>query len=218
MTTTGVSVTVHGVTHTFKGALLTFVADNLASNDLGGFKKSFSFSYRFCRTCLVTQNTLSSHFTSDSYTNQDMQSHLGHIDEVEEDSTGHYSKTYVINRSCLLDVSYFNMLSFGLAYDVIHDIIEGLAALEMKLLILHYVTNSFFSLAHFNDRLCNFNYIDGYSECDKPIPIFSNTLHDTKKTLQSSASQMLLLVRILPFLIEDKIDEEEEHWYCFLLL
>ena len=39
LSTTGISLTVHGVSRTFKGALLAFLGDNLASNDLGGFKK-----------------------------------------------------------------------------------------------------------------------------------------------------------------------------------
>ena len=76
--------------------------------------------------------------------------------------------------------------------------------------------NSVFLLADFNSQLLNFNF--GYSEGDKPIPILSNALHDPKKSLRSSSAQMLLLIRILPFLIGEKIDEGEDHWYCYLLL
>ena len=47
---TGISVSVHGMPRQFKGVLLAFLADNLAANDLGGFKKSFSFSFCCCRT------------------------------------------------------------------------------------------------------------------------------------------------------------------------
>ena len=101
----------------------------------------------------------------------------------------------------------------GLAHDAMHDILEGLAPLEVKLLLLHYVSNSVFSLADFNSRLLNFNF--GYSEGDKPIPILSNVLRDPKKSLRCSSAQMLLLIRILPFLIGE---EGEDHWYCYLLL
>ena len=45
---TGISVSVHGMPRQFKGVLLAFLADNLAANDLGGFKKSFSFSFCCC--------------------------------------------------------------------------------------------------------------------------------------------------------------------------
>ena len=155
---------------TFKGALLTFLADNLASNDLGGFKK-FLF---FCRTCLVTHDTLSSYFTSELYTNRDMNTHLAYIDEVEGDNTGHYSKTYM---GSIEDHHYlaFHLSICGLAHDAMHDILKGLAPLEVKLLLLHYVV---FSLADFNSQLLNFNF--GYSEGDKPIPILNNVLRDPK--------------------------------------
>ena len=63
----GIVVPIDGMNQVFKGALLVFLADNLASHDLGGFKKSFSFAYRSCRTCLVTQNSLTSHFHSEAY-------------------------------------------------------------------------------------------------------------------------------------------------------
>ena len=56
LTEVGVSVTINGTPKTFKGALLAFLGDNLAMNDLGGFKKFFSFSFRSCRTCLVTHS------------------------------------------------------------------------------------------------------------------------------------------------------------------
>ena len=45
----------------------------------------------------------------------------------------------------------------------------------------------------------------------------SATLKSDKK-IRATASQMLLLVRTLPFLIGDKISENEDHWMCFMLL
>ncbi|XP_065902216.1 uncharacterized protein [Dysidea avara] len=67
LATEGIVMPIDGVNQVFKGALLVFLADNLASNDLGGFKKSFSFSYRCCHTCLVTQTSLSFNFYSEAY-------------------------------------------------------------------------------------------------------------------------------------------------------
>ena len=49
----GIKMMVNGSQRLFKGALLAFLADNLASNSLGGFKLSFSMSFRYCRTCMV---------------------------------------------------------------------------------------------------------------------------------------------------------------------
>ena len=48
LATEGIDVTIDGKQCNFKGGLLCFLADNLASNSLGGFKESFSFAYHFC--------------------------------------------------------------------------------------------------------------------------------------------------------------------------
>ena len=79
-----------------------------------------------------------------------------------------------------------------------------------------YVKSGVFSLDFFNDRLLNFNY--GYSENDKPTPILCSRLNDPNKPLKQSASQMLLLLRILPFLIGERIHEDDEYWVCFIVL
>lgn len=60
----------------------------------------------------------------------------------------------------------------------------------------------------------NFNY--GYSETDKPVPILARALR-SDNPIRSSASQMLLL-QALPFLVGDKVPEDNEHRLCFLLL
>ncbi len=127
---------------------------------------------------------------------------------------GHYSKTYGINRkSSLLNVKYYNMFHNGLPHDAMHDILEGVAPYEVKLVLSHYVSQGQFTLAEFNDRLVHLNF--GYSENDKPILIFSKDLKEDKKSLRASSAQMLLLVRVL---IGDKINPDDPHWGCFLLL
>lgn len=180
LATVGIEVPIDGVSRTFKGALLVFVADNLASNDLGGFKKSFSFAFRCCRTCLVTENSLSSSFNSEAYQSRDKPTHEKHLKRIKEDVSGHFSKTYGVNeRTSLMDVEHFSIFEFGLPHDLMHDLLEGLAPHEIKLMLMHYTSNRIFTLHEFNERLLNFNF--GYSEKDKPLPILSATLKTDKK-------------------------------------
>lgn len=216
LSTAGISVTIKGLERVFKGALLTFLADNLASNDLGGFKKSFSFAFRSCRTCLVTRDSLSSSFTSEGFESRNDAKHEEHIQKLVGPTENHFSMTYGVNRrSSLQDFKFFSMFGGGLPHDAMHDIFEGIAPLEIKLMLSYYVSQGLFTLDDFNTRLINFSF--GYSENDKPVPILSQALNPDK-SIRSSASQMLLLVKILPFLVGDKIPEEEEHWACFILL
>ena len=74
-----------------------------------------------------------------------------------------------------------------------------------------------FSVRLFNQRLVNFDY--GYSELgNKPAEIDKLALKKPEGRIWQSASQMLLLLAIIPFLIADLIPHENPHWNCFLLL
>jgi len=159
---------------------------------------------------------LSSYFNSEAYELRNTATHEKHLQRVREDIAGHFSKIYGINeRTSLMDVKYFSIFEYRLPHDMMHDLLEGLVPHEIKLMVLYYTSNHFFTLQEFNERLINFNF--GYSEKDKPLPILSAVLRSDKK-IRVSASQMLLLVRTIPFLIGDKISENEDHWVCFMLL
>ena len=45
LATEGITIKINSTMRTYKGAMICFVGDNLASNALGGFKESFSFGY-----------------------------------------------------------------------------------------------------------------------------------------------------------------------------
>ena len=50
----GVSVVIDSQNYVFHGALIAFLADNLAAHLVGGFKESFSWAKRICRSCMAT--------------------------------------------------------------------------------------------------------------------------------------------------------------------
>ena len=85
----GVSIDVKGKLHVYKGALIVFLADNLASHLLGGFKLSFSFAYRSCRTCLVPTADISSHVVDNACVLRNTESHIEHCNLVESPARDH---------------------------------------------------------------------------------------------------------------------------------
>lgn len=134
----GIVVTVNGNDRILRGALLAFLADNLASNCLGGFKESFSFSFRFCRTCLIANDQFRSCSCSDDSIARSDSQHKEHCQMLNGPNGDHYSKTYGINRrSFLMDIPYFSLFGGGLPHDFMHDVLEGVALHEMSYL-LHY--------------------------------------------------------------------------------
>ena len=216
LATEGVKCAINGKERVYKGALLAFLADNLASNALGGFKLSFSFSYRYCRTCLLPKDEITSSFDSCNFIPRCSDSHVKQCELLNGPNSSHFSKTYGINvRSCLLDIKFFSLFGGGLPHDCMHDMLEGACPKEFKLLLLHCVSSKYFTLVEYNERLVNFNY--GYSDNDRPVPLLCSTFSkDT--SIHSSAAQMLTLIRILPALIGPKVPEGDANWSCFLLL
>ena len=213
----GIVVTVGGEDRTFRGGLLVFLADNLASHALGGFKENFSFSMRICRTCMITSNCYKCQYDLSSVVLRSTGSHETQCSHLNGPLRDHYSKTYGINRrSSLLDIPLYSMFGGGLPHDIMHDVLEGVLVREMTLLLRYCLGRKFITLADFNERLINFDY--DYTESSKPSPILRSFLDNTKKELKLSASQSLLLCRIYPFLIADRIPEGDSHWSVYLLL
>ena len=92
----------------FKGALLVFLADNLASNDLSGFKLSFSFAFRSCRSCLATKESYKRSFYPPSFELRTESEHLKQLAMLTGPTAEHFSKIYGINRRlALLDINCF---------------------------------------------------------------------------------------------------------------
>jgi len=214
----GIKVTTpHGGARKFTGGLLCFVSDNLASNALGGFKESFSFAYRFCRTCLATDKSFRNHFVSEKFHARNNDSHKEHCNDVELESPvgDHYSKTHGVNRrSSLMKVTHYSLFNGGLPHDMMHD---GVVQYEIKLLICHCIDHKYFTLEDYNWRIINFDY--GCSENDKPTAIISrDILRSGDKKIHLSSSQAMLLCRLLPLIIGDCIAENDLYWECYLVL
>lgn len=213
----GISVSAEGANSTLKGTLLTFLADTLASQLLGGFKNSVS-AFRMCRTCMATSSTFQIKFDSSDFQLRTTTSHKSHCDKLGGRLSDHYSKVYGVNRrSVLLDVKDYTMLDWGLPHDAMHDLFEGVVQYEIKLVLSHCCKEKYFSLQQFNQWLLNFDY--GHSEvADKPTPITSTHLHADSKHLRQGAAQTWLLARILPLLIACHIPVSDKVWQCFIKL
>ena len=97
LATDGIVITTNGSEQTFYGALLMCLGDNLESNALGGFKESFSFTFRFCRTCYVTNTTYKTPCSAELELRSD-DKHRRECALVSGPMHDHYSKTYGINR------------------------------------------------------------------------------------------------------------------------
>lgn len=175
---TGVAIQFAGKEEVWKGALLAFLADNLAAHELGGFKESFSFARRFCRSCLTDKAASQNHFRENEF---EMRTPDSHADQCSRLNDPAVSTEYGINRRSALDnLPYFSVVR-NIPHDVMHDLFEGAIPHELKLLLQYLIGKSYVKLDTLNHRLNAFDF--GYSEIgDKPAPI--------SLELRQSASQM----------------------------
>ena len=74
----GVNIELNKIILPVYGTLVAIIADNLASNQLGGFKCGFSKSFRKCRTCLASEEEIQSNFSHASFITRTKEMHEDH--------------------------------------------------------------------------------------------------------------------------------------------
>lgn len=214
----GISVSFHGETRHFEIGMLAFLADTLAAHALGGFKESMSFSHRICRSCMATTEKIQSNFLESDFELRTAETHQKQVLELTGSEYANKSVEFGINRPSLLDKIPNFSVAENLPHDIMHDLFEGVVALEIKLLLTNLVTAKYFTIATLNDRLKRFDF--GYLECsDIPSPLDEKTfMKYPDQKIRQSASKMWLLAIILPLLVGDLVPEHCEAWNLYVLL
>lgn len=118
-----------------------------------------------------------------------------------------------VKRSCILNsLQYFNTCE-NFSVDIMHDILEGVAQFEMKLLILH-VIDRYTTSKEVDRRIKSFNY--GYMEQNNKPPTVK--LGEDSNDLGLNAIQSWCLLCNLPLIFGDLVCPNDQHWYLLLLL
>ena len=94
LSSSGIEITRDGRKHRYKGALIAFLADDLASHTVGGFKQSMSFAKRFCRSCMATKGEACKKFRAEEFVLRTPQLHEAMCSDVLSDSFGNKSRLW----------------------------------------------------------------------------------------------------------------------------
>lgn len=205
-----------------KGGLVCICGDNLGSHGIGGFQESFSKKVEyFCRYCEVKNSEFPSKDEKDEFPKYNVlrtpKSYDSAIKNLEN------SKKKVTNVKGIKRNSIFNSLqSFhvckpGLPPCCGHDVMEGVLAYDIMLIIKELVEKKFFNYNKLNQAIENFPFIleDGRN---RPKPKISSS----NDHVVGSAWEIRTLIRFLPliiFKINPKIKEfEDKIWRSLLLL
>lgn len=194
-----------------RGSVVQITGDNLGLHCLFGFVESFSAHY-CCRFCLTERKDFQSIFDEDDsrviLRNKDL--HHQHCQAIESNPA--LPHVYGVKRSCLLDTLQYYDISDNLSVDIMHDILEGVAQYEMKL-VLQYLKKDFISSHEIIARIHSFNY--GHTENKNKPP---GVRLEEGTDLGLNAIQTWCLARNMPLIFGDLVPRGNKFWQVFLLL
>ncbi|KAK0150717.1 hypothetical protein N1851_008187 [Merluccius polli] len=159
------------------GSIVQVVGDNLGLNCIFGLKKR---NFNKCFMMSVKFRT--------------KDEHLQHCNSAQ--SNPMLSHVCGVKRHCLLNtLQYFNT-SENVSVDVMHDILEGIGQLEMKL-VLQYLKANFVTSREIALRVQHY----GYTERKNRPPVIK--LDDDRNDLGINAIQCWCLLRNLPLMFDN---------------
>ncbi|CAF1556367.1 unnamed protein product [Rotaria magnacalcarata] len=179
----------------------TLSGDNLASNEVAGFQKSFS-SGSFCRHCFVTYEQRHIPLTDISFLPRTRIKHDMIVNKVIANNDGQIIQG-VKNESWLKDLIGFHATE-SLPPDMMHDIAEGVCPLIINALLNEVIQQRLLTYSNIEQRTSCFIY-GFYDSSNKPPPVKRQQL--THSTIAGTASQKRCLFRLFPIIFHDIIDD-----------
>ena len=213
----GVTVNINNEDYILRATLLTVCADTLAAHEVLGFLGPSA--NLFCRLCTITSNERKNcPFTRAPL--RDKESHEENLRAVHMNKPAE-STTGVWINSVLNELKYFHCTQ-NFVFDCMHDILEGEAHYDLKLVIAHISSKKEFNLniATLNHRINVFPYGPPEIKNKPSSTLTSDSIRNvsTDHKLQERASQTWCLLRIFPFLVSDKVPPEDPYLQHFINL
>jgi len=191
------------------------VADNLGLHSILGYTESFAHSYA-CDLCYGTVEQFQTQYFEQQFTLRNRQQYCDHCETLQRQgsTTGHI---FGIKLVCALSQLKYYHPAENDTCDIMHDILEGVAPFEVKLLLNDMILKQkLLSLDDFNGMLTTFDYGTIMSS-SKPSSISVARLQSSDSLGQHS-HQMLVLMYVLPLILAKYVTADNLNWKLFLLL
>lgn len=200
----------------FKAILVATPADTPAANQLWGFKEGVAKAYRCCRTCDGIRPNIFTHFTEDAFSIRSTDEHLERCEIIAEASSpavkADLCKKYGINsRSVLFDICGVTLNAA--IHDPMHVLLEGIVLLELKAVLHNFIfIEKLFTIDWLNAEILCWNFSD---ITNKPPAFQMESLKDKGK-LTLTASTIMSLLQVLPFIFSKKVSVNNAKFLNFL--
>jgi hypothetical protein len=205
----GIEVSCQSYSGLVRPVVFQVIGDNLGLHETLGFVGSFSANYP-CRFCKAPKEITKKQLVEDVSLLRDKNSFEADLvlDNV--------SKTGIKRSSELNKLTGFHVTDNHVT-DVMHDLLEGIFPLEIKLTLGELIDEGCFTLEEVNNRISSFGY--GFADKkSKPSIIQDSALRNPSGSSGQKAAQTRILALYLPLIIGDLVDEESDVWEMFLLL
>lgn len=187
---------------------LFMCGDNLGQHSFGGYVEGFTGTY-FCRFCEITKQA----FREDPTTVLPLRTPEDYDNCIKQlkPNDPEYTVKGIKCECAFHIIPFFHVCRPALPVCLSHDIWEGLAKRDVALYINYFVEKEWITFDTLNRRIENFNCL-GRDAADSLVK-----LKPGLGKISGHASEVWLFVRMLPFLIGDCIqDENDPVWQLFL--
>jgi hypothetical protein len=199
------------------GKLIALTGDNLGVHSVAGLKEGFT-AHHCCRYCMSTIDEVRQVCDELNIELRSARVHDEQIQELESafgSARSEISKSYGINRESLLgNLQHYHIID-GIPPDIMHDILEGVLPLTVRLLLSKIcIESKTVTLQELNAKVTEFDY--GYTELlSKPSII---KVQHLQTNLNQNASQMWQLAYMLPLIIGSDVSLNCPYWDNFTVL
>ena len=192
-----------------KVAIAQVTGDNLGLHSLFGLPRGFTAHY-FCRKCKMHRDNARQAAMEEAPL---LRTRANYEQDLHE---GNMQRTGIRDSCSLNDIPGYHIID-NHAFDIMHDLLEGICPLEFKLVVCELVAKQLFTLEMLNSRIVSFDY--GSEEAkNRPVVVTDYAIHNPDSSPGQNAAQMWLLIRFLPLIIGDLVPEEDPHWELIISL
>lgn len=199
----GISIKLNnGDEYVLRAVLVHVIGDTLAIHDI--FRLMGPQAKMFCRMCYMPRDALRRGDSENLFALRTPESIRSDLKAIEN-KLKLPSELGIIGDCALHELRFFN-ISTNNTFDPMHDVLEGVAPMVIKL-ILNDIVNvrKLISIDEINKTIIEFNYGSAESR-DKPSPNFTTkSLKPPGHGISQSAAQTWTLLRAFPFMFYTQI-------------
>ena len=208
--TDGLRIETESLNGEIRAGIFQVVGDNLGIHSLFGFAEGFTANFP-CRKCKVHRNEA----RTPTMGQRDL---LRTPENYEQDlMSENLPSTGIKTGCCLNELTHCHVLD-NFAPDIMHDVLEGIGPLELKLILYKLMNKGCFTLDTLNARITSYNYGVPHAR-NKPCTYTMQQLRSPDGAPCQNAAQTWCLLRHTSLMLGDLVyTESDEHWQPLLPL